>query len=132
MEALLKKYMAKNDVVIRSQAASLKALERKEHCKVINLKSRTQLSDVAQDAMVGEDNSNKNHVKILEPSKKYTATEKAKQKIVAGELDCQPKGRPPPPFPQQFHNSKQDGQFKRILDVLKQLHINILLVEALE
>ena len=36
------------------------------------------------------------------------------------------------PFPQRFQKQKQDAQFKKFLDVLKQLHINIPLVEALE
>ncbi|KAL5558977.1 hypothetical protein UlMin_035188 [Ulmus minor] len=40
--------------------------------------------------------------------------------------------RPPPPFPQRFKKQQQDHQFRKFLDVLKQLHINIPLVEALE
>ncbi|XP_024028191.1 LOW QUALITY PROTEIN: uncharacterized protein LOC112093618 [Morus notabilis] len=40
--------------------------------------------------------------------------------------------RPLPPFPQRFQTQKQDKQFRRFLDVLKQLHINIPLVEAFE
>ncbi|XP_024030291.1 uncharacterized protein LOC112094197 [Morus notabilis] len=32
----------------------------------------------------------------------------------------------------RFQRQQQDGQFRKFLDVLKQLHINILLVEALE
>ncbi|XP_060972168.1 uncharacterized protein LOC115696816 [Cannabis sativa] len=40
--------------------------------------------------------------------------------------------KPPPPFPQRFKKQQDDGQFWRFLDVLKQLHINIPLVEALE
>ncbi|KAL5579437.1 hypothetical protein UlMin_011879 [Ulmus minor] len=40
--------------------------------------------------------------------------------------------RPPPPFPQRFQKQQQDQKFRRFLDVLKQLHINIPLVEALE
>ncbi|KAL5571985.1 hypothetical protein UlMin_021582 [Ulmus minor] len=40
--------------------------------------------------------------------------------------------KPPPPFPQRFQKQQQDQQFRRFLDVLKQLHINIPLVEALE
>ncbi|XP_062099872.1 uncharacterized protein LOC133805726 [Humulus lupulus] len=35
-------------------------------------------------------------------------------------------------FPQRFQKQQQDGQFRRFLDVLKKLHINIPLVEALE
>ncbi|XP_062118983.1 uncharacterized protein LOC133832688 [Humulus lupulus] len=37
-----------------------------------------------------------------------------------------------PPFPQCFQKQKFDSQFKKFLDMLKQLHINIPLVEALE
>ncbi|XP_062100121.1 uncharacterized protein LOC133805999 [Humulus lupulus] len=40
--------------------------------------------------------------------------------------------KPPPPFPQRFQKLQQDCQFRRFLDVLKQLHINISLVDALE
>ncbi|XP_062086051.1 uncharacterized protein LOC133792149 [Humulus lupulus] len=36
------------------------------------------------------------------------------------------------PFPLRFHKQKQESQFKRFLDMLKQLHNNIPLVEALE
>ena len=40
--------------------------------------------------------------------------------------------RHPPPFPQRFQKQKQDKQFSKFLEVLKQLHINISFVEALE
>ncbi|XP_062086335.1 uncharacterized protein LOC133792444 [Humulus lupulus] len=40
--------------------------------------------------------------------------------------------KPPPPFPQRFKKQQQDGQFRKFLDLLKDLHINIPLVEALE
>ncbi|XP_060960732.1 uncharacterized protein LOC115723603 [Cannabis sativa] len=40
--------------------------------------------------------------------------------------------KPPPPFPQRLKKQQDDGQFQRFLDVLKQLHINIPLGEALE
>ncbi|XP_052485154.1 uncharacterized protein LOC128040444 [Gossypium raimondii] len=36
------------------------------------------------------------------------------------------------PFPQRFQNHRYDQQFRQFLDFLKQLHINIPLVEALE
>ncbi|XP_062100055.1 uncharacterized protein LOC133805924 [Humulus lupulus] len=38
----------------------------------------------------------------------------------------------PPPFPQCFQKKKLNFQFKKFLDMLKQFHINIPLVEALE
>ncbi|KAL4362161.1 hypothetical protein GQ457_04G020420 [Hibiscus cannabinus] len=40
--------------------------------------------------------------------------------------------RPPPPFPQRLKSQKQDYQFKKFLDILKQVHINLPLVEALQ
>ncbi|KAK8975566.1 hypothetical protein V6N11_055714 [Hibiscus sabdariffa] len=40
--------------------------------------------------------------------------------------------RPPPPFPQRLKKQKQDFQFKKFLDILKQVHINLPLVEALQ
>ncbi|KAL4383959.1 hypothetical protein GQ457_15G018520 [Hibiscus cannabinus] len=39
--------------------------------------------------------------------------------------------RPPPPFPQRLKKQKQDYQFKKFLDIMKQVHINLPLVEAL-
>ena len=36
------------------------------------------------------------------------------------------------PFPQRFQKQKQDKQFSKFLEVLKQLHINIPFVEALK
>ncbi|KAK8593454.1 hypothetical protein V6N12_045535 [Hibiscus sabdariffa] len=40
--------------------------------------------------------------------------------------------RPPPPFPQRLKKQKQDYQFKKFFDILKQVHINLPLVEALQ
>ncbi|KAL4376513.1 hypothetical protein GQ457_02G024510 [Hibiscus cannabinus] len=40
--------------------------------------------------------------------------------------------RPPPHFPQRLKKQKQDYQFKKFLDILKQVHINLPLVEALQ
>ncbi|KAH9681175.1 hypothetical protein KPL71_026868 [Citrus sinensis] len=40
--------------------------------------------------------------------------------------------RHPPSFPQRFQKQQQDKQFSKILGVLKQLHINIPFVKALE
>ncbi|XP_061337877.1 uncharacterized protein LOC133284775 [Gastrolobium bilobum] len=40
--------------------------------------------------------------------------------------------RPPPPFPQRLQKLKQEHQFRKFLDLLKQLFINIPFVDALE
>ncbi|KAK8694932.1 hypothetical protein V6N13_072475 [Hibiscus sabdariffa] len=39
--------------------------------------------------------------------------------------------RPPSPFPQRLKKHKQDYQFKKFFDILKHVHINLPLVEAL-
>ncbi|XP_062114634.1 uncharacterized protein LOC133825745 [Humulus lupulus] len=43
-----------------------------------------------------------------------------------------PMSKPPPPFPQRFQKQQEERQFRGFLDVSKQLHINIPMVEALE
>ncbi|KAK8997016.1 hypothetical protein V6N11_020508 [Hibiscus sabdariffa] len=40
--------------------------------------------------------------------------------------------RLPPPFPQRLRKQKYEYQFKKFLDILKQVHINLPLVEAIE
>ncbi|KAK8716460.1 hypothetical protein V6N13_043767 [Hibiscus sabdariffa] len=40
--------------------------------------------------------------------------------------------RPPPPFPQRLKKHEQEYQFKKFFDILKQVHINLPLVEALQ
>ncbi|KAK8578448.1 hypothetical protein V6N13_116292 [Hibiscus sabdariffa] len=40
--------------------------------------------------------------------------------------------RPAPPFPQRLKKQKQDYQFKKFFDILKQVHINLPLEEALQ
>ncbi|XP_061353290.1 uncharacterized protein LOC133298066 [Gastrolobium bilobum] len=40
--------------------------------------------------------------------------------------------RLPPPFPQRLQKQRQDNQFRKFLDLLKQLHVNIPFVDALE
>ncbi|KAK8669973.1 hypothetical protein V6N13_104740 [Hibiscus sabdariffa] len=39
--------------------------------------------------------------------------------------------KPPPPFTQRLKKQQQDYQFKKFFDILKQVHINLPLVEAL-
>ncbi|KAK8635199.1 hypothetical protein V6N13_023076 [Hibiscus sabdariffa] len=40
--------------------------------------------------------------------------------------------RPPPPFPQSLKKQKQEYQYKKFFDILKQVHTNLPLVEALQ
>ncbi|KAH9751689.1 hypothetical protein KPL71_014391 [Citrus sinensis] len=59
-----------------------------------------------------------------------TFTNLNKQSLVPPESNQQ--FRHPPPFPKRFQKQKQDKQFSKFLEVLKQLHINLPFVEALE
>ncbi|KAK4716475.1 hypothetical protein R3W88_014813 [Solanum pinnatisectum] len=43
-----------------------------------------------------------------------------------------PMPRPPPPFPQRFAKKNKEGKYRRLISMLKQLSINVPLIEALE
>ena len=43
-----------------------------------------------------------------------------------------PMPRPPPPFPQRLVKKTEDGKYQRFITMLKQISINVPLVEALE
>ena len=43
-----------------------------------------------------------------------------------------PMPRPPPPFPQRLVKKTEDGKYRRFITMLKQLSINVPLVEVLE
>ncbi|KAL4302829.1 hypothetical protein GQ457_10G012960 [Hibiscus cannabinus] len=53
-------------------------------------------------------------------------------RIITSPISKPEKIRPPPPFPQRLKKQEQDYQFKKFLDILKQVHINLPLVEALQ
>ncbi|XP_062086166.1 uncharacterized protein LOC133792274 [Humulus lupulus] len=161
LENLMREYMAKNDVVIQSQSASLRNLEMqlgqlanemktrlqgslpsdtenprrdgKEHCKAIQLRNGKNLGNSEEIQGSGEptsiqsegETSNKTAQEIAETGPVATAKGQQTAPINSGP-------KPPLPFPQRFRKQQQDGQFRKFLDVLKQLHINISLVEALE
>ncbi|KAH9722903.1 hypothetical protein KPL70_006892 [Citrus sinensis] len=192
LEALIKEYIAKNEAIVQNQAVSLRNLEnqmgqlatvmssrtqgslpsntedprreRKEHCKVISLRSGKNVDipvEVTKNGM--ECNSAQNPTQKgnllqqtphqdtdvmgqatataeeIQPdlTEKEVATPVAttctnlnKQSLVPPKSNQQ--FRHPLPFPQRFQKQKQDKQFNKFLEVLKQLHINIPFVEALE
>ncbi|XP_062118441.1 uncharacterized protein LOC133832069 [Humulus lupulus] len=154
--------LLKNDAVIQSQAASLRNLEikmgqlanelrnrpqgtlpndtknprrdGKEQCKVVTLRNGKNLElngekdkrkNEPTSIQIGEEKSEKSASSAVEFTQNATAS--VQQSAVEKCLS-----EPPPPFPQRFQKQQQDGQFRRFLDVLKQLHINIPLVETLE
>ncbi|KAL5580208.1 hypothetical protein UlMin_012650 [Ulmus minor] len=112
----------------------------KEHCKAIQLRSGKEIT-----SSVGKDDG-----KIVSKTKDKVPKEESQegedkvQKLSPGTTASSlasaveqtfPKlipDRPPPPFPQRLRKANQDKQFGKFLEILKQLHINIPLVEALQ
>ncbi|KAM6570934.1 hypothetical protein CsatA_015014 [Cannabis sativa] len=165
LESLMRDYMAKNDAVIQSQAASLRNLEMqlghlanelkarpqgslpsdtenprrdgKEQCKSIHLRSGKHLKNSEEEIKgSGEPTSIQNDEKLSKKTAQEIADTRPVDTASGQQSDSKQSApvctKPPLPFPQRFRKQQQDGQFKNFLDVLKQLHINIPLVEALE
>ncbi|KAL5574287.1 hypothetical protein UlMin_023884 [Ulmus minor] len=111
----------------------------KEHAKAITLRSgntvevpeaskRTQKeSDLVQEEVPTEQAKNQQENREVENS-----AEKSDADVSVVPQQIHQQRRPPPPFPQRFQKQQQDKKFQKFLDVLKQLHINIPFVEALE
>ena len=118
--------------------------EGKEHCKVINLRSGKEVhSSVGVLKRKIESNQGQEDTQVEKESQSSTfqnANQYSSATTSAESYDPAQSEQPtttqqfrhPPPFPQRFQKQKQDKQFSKILGVLKQLHINILFVEALE
>ncbi|KAL5570855.1 hypothetical protein UlMin_020452 [Ulmus minor] len=107
----------------------------KEHCKVITLRGgkiieAPEIKEKNQkDHVTRQEEENKEQGNVQEESRE---AEKSRENVAAIPQKNLQQNRPPPPFPQRFKKQQQDQQFRRFLDVLKQLYINIPLVEALE
>ncbi|KAH9725432.1 hypothetical protein KPL70_007875 [Citrus sinensis] len=115
--------------------------ESKEHCKVISLRSEKHVDTPVKTSHQDSDARDPATAtaKEIQPDLAEkevtipiatTCTNLNKQRWVTPESN--PQFRHPPPFPQRFQKQKQDKQFSKFLEVLKQLHINIPFVEALE
>ncbi|KAH9704917.1 hypothetical protein KPL70_011661 [Citrus sinensis] len=222
LDALIKKYIVKNEAIVQSQAVSLRNLENqmgqlatamssrtqgslpsntedprresKEQCKVISLRSRKNVDILVEVTKKGMEYNSAQEPKVTKKGMEYnsaqepkvtkkgmeynsaqeptqkgsllqqtpiqdtgymgqatttteeiqsehaekevttpvvtTCTKSNKQSLVSPKATQQ--FRHPPPFPQRFQKQKQDKQFNKFLEVLKQLHINIPFVEALK
>ncbi|XP_062100421.1 uncharacterized protein LOC133806320 [Humulus lupulus] len=109
----------------------------KEHCKAITLRSGKELEHSKKFfGHEGEPSSIQINEEIQKDAEipsvqKSTSTQNAAGMSHYKHLDSSI-SKQPPPFPQHFQKQKLDSQFKKFLDMLKQLHINISLVEAHE
>ncbi|KAL4280886.1 hypothetical protein GQ457_03G020000 [Hibiscus cannabinus] len=79
-------------------------------------------AEVGEPAKTREDHYNPHNTNKGESSTESSHTKPDKSEDI----------RPPPPFPQWLKKKKQDYQFKKFFDILKQVHINLPLVEALQ
>ncbi|XP_040934528.1 uncharacterized protein [Gossypium hirsutum] len=130
--------MAKNDALIQSQAVTLKNLENQIGQLATEFCSRPQgalPSDIKNSRNLG-----KEHCKVVElrngkilETKEVLVEEKLTEKKGSQPIVKVPTTEKPDveKFDEQ-HKKKQEVEFKKFLDVLKQLHINIPLVQALE
>ncbi|XP_028768559.1 uncharacterized protein LOC114726160 [Neltuma alba] len=103
-----------------------------EECKAISLRSGKQLPDIQRPSKTDKDITN-SMVTDLDTNE---LSEEGEGKMVD---DKKRKTTPPPatqmpplPFPQRFRKKDEDVQFKKFVDMFKQLHINIPFAEALE
>ncbi|KAE8661092.1 DNA-directed RNA polymerase V subunit 5C-like [Hibiscus syriacus] len=85
----------------------------KEHCNVLTLRSGTQIN---------RQDKEEDFAKVPD----YDA--KVKENFIPAAKEA----RPPPPFPQRLKKHNNEVQFKKFVDILDQLHINIPLLEAVE
>ncbi|XP_062089707.1 uncharacterized protein LOC133796249 [Humulus lupulus] len=110
---------------------------RKEHCKAVALRNGKGLENSkANSGHEGEPSSIQINEEIQKDTKIPSVEKSASAQNATGmpqhQLPDSSSTRQPPPFPQRFQKKKLDSQFKKFLDILRQLHISIPLVEALE
>ncbi|XP_059292213.1 uncharacterized protein LOC132045653 [Lycium ferocissimum] len=108
---------------VRPQGALPSATDKNlRDCKAVTLRNGRELEEVPPK------NNKKVDVELI-PAQR-TEAEKSPEKVLQ-----QPERvvtRPPPPFPQRFQKQKINATCKKFLEILKQVHINISLVELLQ
>ncbi|XP_023532393.1 uncharacterized protein LOC111794553 [Cucurbita pepo subsp. pepo] len=150
IESLIQEYMAKNDVVIQSQQASLRNLEVQVGQLATELRNRplgklpanTETPKREGEKKSAEQgDSHSQETADTQQRNEEPAVQKEHNKDYA-EIEEQPKMQttgqesrtytPAPPFPQRIKRKKEEVHFEKFMDILKEIHINILLVEALK
>lgn len=149
--------MAKYDTTIQSQQASLRTLELQVGHLADELKTWPQRklpSDIEQSRREGKEQVQVVALRCGKPldEKKEKSTHKKMEKssdeednlagvrkkdspqegIKKPTSQSNPPFKPPPSLPQRLRQKNQEIQFKKFPEMLKQLHINIPLVKALE
>ncbi|KAJ9177086.1 hypothetical protein P3X46_012338 [Hevea brasiliensis] len=98
----------------------------REHCKAVTLRNgRTLVQPEVEPIEETIENSDGQAEKKEEEAKKDQEEEARKTKKLLEPY------QPPLPFPQRFQKAKLDKQFRKFLEVLQKLYINIPFTEAL-
>uniref|UniRef100_M1DWJ6 Integrase core domain containing protein n=1 Tax=Solanum tuberosum TaxID=4113 RepID=M1DWJ6_SOLTU len=97
------------------------------HCIAVTTRGVKQTIDPPMPSVVDvEIGKEDDVVEVREESENATEKEaEISQKVV-------PIPRPPPPFPQKLVKKTEDGKYRRFITMLKQLSINVPLINALE
>ncbi|KAL4363490.1 hypothetical protein GQ457_04G017090 [Hibiscus cannabinus] len=120
-----------------------------EQCKMVTTRSRTKASNDATQVEENEQPSNEENgspeiattiphataTKGTLPEDAAASSHAAASSSHNDKPDEVSKGKEihlPPPFPQRLRKQKYEYQFRKFLDILKQVHINLPLVEAIE
>ncbi|KAL5554731.1 hypothetical protein UlMin_042132 [Ulmus minor] len=129
LEAMMRAFMSKTETHIQNQGAALRNLENQVGQLATALSSRPSgaLPNLVQEESINQQVKNQQENKEVENS-----AEKSDADVSEVPQQIHQQRRPPPPFPQRFQKQQQDKKFQKFLDILKQLHINIPFVEALE
>ncbi|XP_061341710.1 uncharacterized protein LOC133288036, partial [Gastrolobium bilobum] len=120
LEALLREYLVKNET--KQNSLALNSVVHNSPQGVVHNNSSPILVESDTQPSIDEPLGNNS---IEKPTQKGL-TPKPNSETPATSK------RPPPPFPQRLQKQKQDNQFRKFLDLLKQLHVNIPFVDALE
>ncbi|KAK8578732.1 hypothetical protein V6N12_069076 [Hibiscus sabdariffa] len=151
LENTLTQFMARTEMKLQNHDATLKSLETDtevakgathEQCKAITTRSGRVLEPTANQRGIAASPSAATEVPAKvdkpaeaeedhqDPPNAHTGESSAESSHTkSNKLE---EIKPPPPFPQWLKKQKQDYQFKKFFDILKQVHINLPLVEALQ
>ncbi|XP_049399843.1 uncharacterized protein LOC125863915 [Solanum stenotomum] len=110
------------------------------HCMAIATRSGKVLNDPISTGtkheqvleQAGREEDEAEQVDDFEDAQPIAKQARAKEKEVKGTMPLQQIPRPPPLFPQRLKKKVEDGKFVKFITMLRQLSVNIPLVEALE
>ena len=106
---------------------TIQNLKNDAHCMEITTRGGKQTIDPPMPS--NEEKVRKDNDKVVKGS---VEEEESNGKDVEVPMKVIPMPRPPPPFPHRLVKKTEDGKYRRFITMLKQLSINVPLVEALE